>query len=83
LFHMMLVSLCLTPEVKESIESLKSIGQFERVKDIQAHIQCLANCVDYTYHYLPYRMDSDFEKKFLAEVLTLKDFRRSSIRNLL
>jgi hypothetical protein len=66
--------LVLTPEVKEAIESLKNIGQFDLVKDIQAQYS-VANYVDYTYHYLPYRMDSDFEKKFLAEVLTLKDFR--------
>ena len=65
--------LVLTPEVKEAIESLENIGQFELVKDIQAQYS-VANYVDYTYHYLPYRMDSDFEKKFLAEVLTLKDF---------
>jgi hypothetical protein len=66
--------LVLTPEVEEIVNSLRSIGQVERAEELEAEYT-VPDCMDYTYHYLPYRMDSNFEKKFLTEVLTLKDFR--------
>jgi superfamily II DNA or RNA helicase len=66
--------LVLTPEVEKVVESLKGIGEIDRARELEAKYT-VQDYVDYTYHYLPYRMDSNFEKSFLDEVLSLKDFR--------
>ena len=66
--------LVLTPEVEAIVKSLKNIGQIEQAEELKAKYTVPAY-VDSTYHYLPYRMDSNFEMKFLEEVLSLKDFR--------
>jgi hypothetical protein len=66
--------LVLTPEVEKVVESLKGIGEIDRARELEAEYT-VQDYVDYTYHYLPYRMDSNFEKIFLDEVLSLKDFR--------
>jgi type III restriction enzyme len=66
--------LVLTPEVEKVVESLKGIGEIDRARELEAEYT-VQDYVDYTYHYLPYRMDSNFEKIFLDEVLALKDFR--------
>ncbi len=66
--------LVLTPEVEKIVNSMKDIGLFEKAKELEAEYT-VPDYVNSTYHYLPYRMDSNFEKSFLKEVLALKDFK--------
>ena len=54
-----------------AIKALEAAGQTEMANSLRKQHTSDAN-KDISYHYLPYRVDSAFESKFLAEVLTLQ-----------
>lgn len=53
------------------IDGLIAMGQTEMAEQLRAKFSSEPN-KDRSYHYLPYRVDSDFESVFLNEVLTQK-----------
>ena len=60
------------PKMAETIEYLEQNGQTSAATSLRNQYQADSNR-ERSYHYLPYRTDSDFEIKFLSEVLTLTD----------
>lgn len=68
----------LTAEIKKLVEGLKKSGQEEMAKDLVAQYS-VSQDVDFTYHYLPYKMDSNFEKEFLDEVVKLDIFQKEKL----
>ena len=56
---------------QNAITALEAAGQTEMAETLRKKNTSDAN-KDISYHYLPYRVDSAFESKFLAEVLTLQ-----------
>lgn len=60
------------------IDGLIAMGQTEMAEQLRAKFTSEPN-KDRTYHYLPYRVDSRFESKFLAEVLTLQCIRNHEL----
>lgn len=53
------------------IDGLMAMGQTQMAEQLCAQFTSDPN-KDSTYHYLPYRMDSGFESRFLSEVITLQ-----------
>ena len=56
---------------KKAIAALMAAGQTEMADTLRKQKSSDPN-KDISYHYMPYRVDSAFESKFLAEVLTLQ-----------
>ena len=52
-----------------TIKTLEEIGQADVAENLRQKFPTDQN-KDISYHYMPYHLDSRFEKKFLAEVLT-------------
>ncbi|MCQ2308863.1 MAG: DEAD/DEAH box helicase family protein [Bacteroidales bacterium] len=61
-----------------TIQSLEDIGQHEMANKLRKQKSSDAN-KDKSYHYIPYRIDSGFESKFLAEVLTLDSVQQKNL----
>lgn len=53
------------------IAGLMAMGQEQMAEQLRAQFSGEPN-KDRTYHYLPYRMDSGFESRFLSEIITLQ-----------
>ena len=68
----------LEPKMAETIEFLEQNGQVATAMSLRNQYQADPNR-DKSYHYLPYRTDSDFEIKFLGEVLTLTDISKCNL----
>lgn len=61
-------------ETQKAIDSLESIGQKEMADKLRAEKSVDVSEKDKTYHYLPYRFDSNFEILFFTEILKIRDF---------
>lgn len=60
------------PKMEETIKFLEENGQTAAADSLRRQYLSDPN-KDKTYHYLPYRTDSDFEIKFLKDILSLTD----------
>ena len=58
----------------KTIKSLEEIGQHKMAEDLRKVNSALPER-DKTYHYLPYHFDSDFEIKFLKEIVNYAEFK--------
>lgn len=58
-------------EIQTIINAFEAAGMKDKADEYRVQYSSDPN-KDRTYHYLPYRVDSRFESKFLAEVLTLQ-----------
>lgn len=61
-----------------AIQALEAAGQPEMAENLRKQKSSDSN-KDKSYHYIPYRIDSDFESKFLAEVLTLNSVQQKNL----
>ena len=66
--------LTVPPETQKAIDALIAAGLKEKAEEIRAGYASHPD-KDKTFHYLPYQMDSSFERKFLEQVLTLANFK--------
>ena len=60
------------------IKGLEAMGQTEMANNLRSQYTS-DPYKDITYHYMPYHLDSGFEKKFLAEVLTLPSVKNQQL----
>ena len=58
-------------KTQNAIAALEAAGQTDMADSLRKQNSSDSN-KDISYHYMPYRVDSTFESKFLAEVLTLQ-----------
>lgn len=58
-------------KTQNAIAALEAAGQTDMADSLRRQNSSDSN-KDISYHYMPYRVDSAFESKFLAEVLTLQ-----------
>ena len=58
-------------KTQNAIAALEAAGQTDMADSLRRQNSSDSN-KDISYHYMPYRVDSTFESKFLAEVLTLQ-----------
>lgn len=61
-----------------AIAALEAAGQTDMADSLRRQNSSDSN-KDISYHYMPYRVDSTFESKFLAEVLTLKSVKDNKL----
>lgn len=61
-----------------TIKQLEEIGQADVAETLRKKFPTDPN-KDITYHYMPYHLDSGFEKKFLAEVITLQSVKNQQL----
>lgn len=61
-----------------TIKQLEEIGQADVAETLRQKFPTDPN-KDITYHYMPYHLDSGFEKKFLAEVITLQSVKNQQL----
>ena len=66
--------LSITEEVKTSINVLRANGLNSEADKLEQKYKPNAN-KDKTYHYLPYKTDSEFEQKFLNDILASRPFK--------
>lgn len=69
----------LDSKTEEAIAVLESIGEKDMADKLKAEKLIDVSEKDVTFHYLPYRFDSDFEKRFFCEILKIKDFREKGL----
>lgn len=62
----------------KTIQSLEDIGQHEMADNLRRQKSSDVNR-DKSYHYIPYRIDSNFESDFLAKVLTLNSVQQKNL----
>lgn len=61
-----------------AIQALEAAGQHEMANNLRKQKSSDAN-KDKSYHYIPYRIDSNFESDFLAKVLTLNSVQQKNL----
>lgn len=67
----------LPAEMAAAIKALRDNGMTDQASDIES--KYITPYKDRTYHYLPYKTDSSFERKFLDHVLRLQVFQDSKL----
>lgn len=65
-------------KTQNAIAALEAIGETEKAEELRRKNSSDSN-KDISYHYMPYRVDSAFESKFLAEVLTLQSVKDNKL----
>ncbi|MBQ7127316.1 DEAD/DEAH box helicase family protein [bacterium] len=70
--------LTLSDEMQQSIKTLRSNGLEQQAQEIEDKFKSNTE-KDKTYHYIPYKTDSSFEKKFLNKILTLNAFNENDL----
>ncbi len=65
-------------KTQNAIAALEAAGQTDMADSLRIQNSSDAN-KDISYHYMPYRVDSSFESKFLAEVLTLQSVKDNKL----
>lgn len=66
-------------ETLKAIEQLRSIGANEMAEQLAQKHTTNTPEKDSTYHYLPYRFDSNFEIKFFEEILKIEAFKSKGL----
>lgn len=61
-----------------AIQALEAAGRHDMADNLRKQTSSDVN-KDKSYHYIPYRIDSKFESKFLSEVLTLDSVQQKSL----
>jgi len=59
-------------DFKTTIDTLKTFGMEDRANEVMEQFAVYKN-KDRSFHYLPYKTDSNFEIKFLQDILTFDD----------
>lgn len=62
----------------QAIKILEESGNIEFAQKLRSDMKSHSQ-KDHSFHYLPYKTDSEFEKTFLKEILTLKEIESLSI----
>lgn len=65
-------------KTQNAIAALEAAGQTDMADSLRRQNSSDSN-KDISYHYMPYRVDSTFESKFLAEVLTLQSVKDNKL----
>ena len=65
-------------KTQNAIAALEEAGQTDMADSLRRQNSSDSN-KDISYHYMPYRVDSAFESKFLAEVLTLQSVKDNKL----
>lgn len=65
-------------KTQNAIAALEAAGQTDMADSLRRQNTSDSN-KDISYHYMPYRVDSAFESKFLAEVLTLQSVKDNKL----
>ncbi len=65
-------------KTQNAIAALEAAGQTDMADSLRRQNSSDSN-KDISYHYMPYRVDSAFESKFLAEVLTLQSVKDNKL----
>lgn len=71
-----------TDEIEKTIKQLEKIKQYEQANDLRKRLGEKTNILDLkdkSYHYIPYKSDSDFEKRVYKEILSLDIFKKRNI----
>ncbi|MGM9993999.1 MAG: DEAD/DEAH box helicase family protein [Candidatus Avigastranaerophilus sp.] len=66
--------LTLSDEMQQTIKTLRANGLEQQAQEIEDKFKSNTE-KDKTYHYIPYKTDSSFEKVFLNKILTLNAFK--------
>lgn len=66
--------LTLSDEMQQTIKTLRANGLEQQAQEIEDKFKSNTE-KDKTYHYIPYKTDSSFEKIFLNKILTLNAFK--------
>ncbi len=70
--------LALTEKQRKAIETLEAIGYTKQAEEIRK--QAVSHSMkDNSFHYLPYKTDSDFEVKFLEKVLAVDVIKKRNL----
>ena len=71
-----------TEEIEKTIKQLEKIKQYEQADALRKSLEKDTNILDIkdkSYHYIPYKSDSDFEKQVYDEILSLDIFKKRNI----
>ena len=69
-------------EIEKTIKQLEKIKQYEQADVLRKSLENDTNILDIkdkSYHYIPYKSDSDFEKLVYDEILSLDIFKNNNI----
>lgn len=68
----------LDSKTQAAIVAMEAAGLYNEVEKVKANFSSYTN-KDKTFHYIPYRIDSKFESKFLSEILTLDSVQQKNL----
>lgn len=68
----------LSEELRQTIKTLRANGLEQQAQEVESKFQSNPN-KDKTYHYIPYKTDSSFEKAFLNKILNLSTFNEEGL----
>ena len=68
----------ISEDISQTIETLRRIGQIEQAEKIKADYSSHPQ-KNHSFHYLPYRTDSEFEQTFIKEILSFEEIQRFNL----